>query len=119
MSIASDWSTIRIAGKQIWGIAKQPLLVEWGLFPSNPDRVVVNCPPSLPEGQYEQVRNFAIQIRDTLAAYSTTWTVRVSWPVTVPSWAAVPGQQPPPPPIIIPPLPPTTPPTVNDRIYYV
>ena len=119
MSVATDWDTIRMAGKQIWTIAKQPLLVEWGMFPSNHDRVVINCPSSLPESQYEQVRNFAIQIRDTLAEYSTSWTVRVSWPVNVPPYAAAPAQSPPPPPIIIPTLPRTTPPTVNDRTYYV
>lgn len=119
MSVASDWRDIRIAGKQIWNIARKPLLVEWGIFPSNPDRVVIVCPASLPENQYEQVRNFGIQIRDILATYSTQWTVRISWPIEPPTYAAVPNQDPPPPPAIIPPLPPTTPPTVNDRTYYV
>lgn len=118
MSVLSDWSTIRFAGKNIWSIARQPLLVEWGIYPSNPDRVIINCPQSISESDYEKVRNFAIQIRDALSPYSTTWAVRVTWPVTVPSYAAVPNQWPPPPPYIIPPLPPTTPPTSNDKIYY-
>lgn len=121
MSVAQDWKTIRLAGKNIWTIAKKPLLIEWGFFQSNPDRVVIVCPASLPESQYEQVRNFGIQIRDTLAAYSTSWTVRITWPIQPPPlpFAAVPNQDPPPPPIIIPPLPRTTPPTSNDRTYYV
>ncbi len=96
MNIFLEWSKIRFAGKSIWSIARRPLLVEWGVYPSNPDRILINCPDSITESDYEKVRNFAIQIREALNAYSTAWTVRVTWPVAAPSYAALPNQWPPP-----------------------